>query len=59
VSKVVLRSVVNSGDLVRHLVQAQQPGQVQRVTLVGLDPVTAGPLQLARRRDLTPHARFG
>ena len=30
----------------RHLVQAQQPRQVQRVTLVGLDPVAAGPLQL-------------
>jgi hypothetical protein len=39
------------------LVQPQQPGQVDRVFGVGLHPVTAGFLQLRRRRDLTPDPR--
>lgn len=37
-----------------HLVQTQQPRQVQGVTLVGLHPITGRPLQLARRRYLAP-----
>ena len=39
------------------LVQAQQPGQMQGVLGVGLDPVTRRALQLRRRHDLAPDPR--
>jgi len=45
--------------LIASAAQAQQPGQVDRVLRVGLDPVTRWFLQLARRRDLAPDPHRG
>jgi len=43
----------------RHLNEAQQPGQVQGVLGVGLDPIAGRALQLRRRRHHTPHPLAG
>ena len=41
------------------LVQTQQPGQMQGIAGIGLDPIPGGFVQLGRSSDFAPDARFG